>query len=267
MVRGLLALAPPPAPPPSYPAPGVPCPGLPGGPANLSTTPVLTDTVNCGRCLALYQFDYTALLSFWQENTPYHRGNVVAPKTYNGFAYRAQNDGTSGVYGIDPLDGSPLDPPWPAKLSATYSDNSPGCNLTPGNDCLVWKAEPEPLCAFLDRDFDGNPDIITPGTRNNFPLLDRGFDDPQADPDLTFLPVPGKKIYITYTRADLFGFPQPPGCDVVTNPDPCIFPYRQQANDARNGNPPWGSQPLSRPRRSGLEPPQRHGRRRRERQE
>jgi hypothetical protein len=76
--------------------------------------------------------------------------------------------------------------------------------------------------------------------------MDRGFDDPQADPNMTFhasKDTCGTKqdpkpchIYISYKRADRWNFPNPD----PTNP---IFPYETYANDTKNGNPPWGSQP------------------------
>jgi hypothetical protein len=223
-VRGLLALAPPPPPPP-FPAPGTPCRGIPSG--------LLTDTLNCGRCVDLYHEDYRPLLDFWAAKTPYNAGNLVAPTSYNGFAYRAQNPGTSANLPTDVPPGLG-EPHWPAKLSATVSDNSPGCN-TPGHpQCIVWKAEPEPLCGFID-DGHGNPDLVTPETRNPLPLLDRGFDDPQADPDPTFI-WSGKAIYISYKRADLWNFPNP------APPKDPLFPYQTYADDTKNGNPPWGSQ-------------------------
>jgi hypothetical protein len=75
-------------------------------------------------------------------------------------------------------------------------------------------------CAFVDLDGDLNPDA------RPLPLADRGFDDPQADPDpsLTLR----RSVQIRYRRADLFDLGV--GLGVY------------QADDALTGNPPWGSQ-------------------------
>jgi len=241
VVRGLLALAPPPPPPP-YPSPGIPCPGVPSAGSRGSA-----NTLNCGRCIELFPSDYipyqdgqasTAggqFYNFWHPGVAYSAGNVVVPNTYNGFVYRAQNSGTSASNASCAAGSTApftCEPKWPARLAATVSDNF-----------IVWKAEPEPLCGFVDSDNDGNPDVNNPGTRNAWPLLDRGFDDPQADPDPGFVfsgntcgPKKDKpcKVYFIYRRADLWNFP-------VSGAT--IYPYRQKANDSDNGNPPWGSQP------------------------
>jgi hypothetical protein len=52
----------------------------------------------------------------------------------------------------------------------------------------------------------------------------RGFDDPQADPDPSLVPI--RHAEILYRRADLYSLPP-------------VY----QANDTLNGNPPWGSCP------------------------
>ncbi len=158
--------------------------------------------------------------------TQYFKGDLVLPSVfktppdrwvvgnYTGFMFRAQNDGTTGT----------TQPVWPA-----FVGTSP-----PIDNEVVWKAEPEPLCGFVDVEngtADGLPD---PGP---LPLQDRGFDDPQADPDLTFIST-GKVVTLHYKRADIYA-----GLDNPLPPSPEIFPYQQKANDADNGNPPWGSQP------------------------
>ena len=196
--------------PNSYPPPGTPCPGVPSG--------LLQDSFYCGRCVQLYHRDdgggdYQELLDFWKGNQAYNAGSLVAPASYNGFAFRAEKNGASGA----------TEPSWPARLGAIVNDNE-----------IVWRAEPEPLCGFVDADGDGTADLSTSGNRNSWPLLDRGFDDPQADPDPTFTPT-GTKIYIRYRRADLYDFQSP-------DPSNSIFPYQTHANDAKNGNPAWGSQ-------------------------
>jgi hypothetical protein len=191
-------------------AAGRPCPGVPSG--------LLRDPFYCGRCVELYRRsdragDYQALLDFWKPSQAYDAGSLVAPIAYDGFVFRAASNGATGT----------TEPSWPATLGATVNDGE-----------ILWRAEPEPLCGFVDADGDGSPDLSVPGMRNPWPLLDRGFDDPQADPDPTFVPT-GRKVAVRYVRADLYDFQS-------VDPSSSIFPYQTRANDMRNGNPPWGSQ-------------------------
>jgi hypothetical protein len=191
------------------------CPGIP--------RPPVADPLYCVRCMhspALPngipgQQDY----SFpWSPGVVYSAGLLVVPSVYNGFAFRAA-PGSSG-----PSSGT--EPSWQAAVGKTTNDNG-----------IVWKAEPEVLCAVTNASSPSAPPL---------PLLDRGFDNPQADPDTnlksfasgcsTCQPV----IYISYKRADLYS---------LDNPDPSnpIFPYQANANDAKNGDPPWGSPPGAHP--------------------
>src|SRR5262249_42158583 len=155
IVRGLLAMAPPPPPLPSL---GTPCQGVPSAASRGSS-----NTVNCGRCIELFPSDYAPFAdnqassaggqfyNFWHPGVQYFKGNVVGPNTYTGFVYRAQNTGTSASRSDCAVGSSPpytCEPKWPARLAATISDNF-----------IVWKAEPEPLCGFVDADGDGDPDI------------------------------------------------------------------------------------------------------------
>jgi hypothetical protein len=92
-------------------------------------------------------------------------------------------------------------------------------------------------CAFIDGNSNGvidageGPSAVAPAP---LPLGNRGFDDPQADPDLTLVsncPAAGllpacRSIDVRYVRGDLF--------DLGSGP--------YDFNDLLTGNPPWGSQ-------------------------
>ena len=81
------------------------------------------------------------------------------------------------------------------------------------------------LCAFKDLNTNGAPDAGEgPAWGAALPAANRGFDDPQADPDPTFRL--NRTIEIVYRRGDLFSLPP-----------------NYTADDAMTGNPPWGSQP------------------------
>ena len=85
------------------------------------------------------------------------------------------------------------------------------------------------LCSFIDTNGDGIIDFGEPAPANLIPLpaspnFMRGFDDPQADPDLslTFL----QTVEIRYVRGDLYDLPP-----------------QFVSDDVSSGNPPWGSCP------------------------
>jgi len=114
-------------------------------------------------------------------------------------------------------------PPPPLPPPATPCVGIPAGLTTDTVLCGQCLYDSTKLCAFLDLNGDGEPDGAP------FPLLDRGFDDPQADPDPTL--ELRKSVQIRYRRADLFDLGGGLG----------IY----QADDSLTGNPPWGSQPTT----------------------
>ena len=155
---------------------------------------MLQDQLSCVRCIGIPgQQDYVAL---WRADVQYNARDLVVPTVYNGFAFRALTTGLS----------ADQEPVWPIEIGGTVTDAG-----------VTWRAEPEPLCGVvLDSNNQIDPQKIAP-----LPRLDRGFDNPQADFDITL--EFKQEIVINYQRADLFGLP---------------LPY-----STATGNPPWGSQP------------------------
>ncbi len=113
-------------------------------------------------------------------------------------------------------------PPPPLPPPATPCVGIPAATTADQILCGECVYDSTKLCAFLDLNGDGEPDA-TP-----LPHDDRGFDDPQADPDPTL--ILRRSFQIRYRRADLFDLGAGLG----------IY----QADDVLTGNPPWGSQPL-----------------------
>ena len=114
-------------------------------------------------------------------------------------------------------------PPPPLPPPATPCVGLPGGVTTDPILCGECPYDSTKLCAFLDLDGDGEPDPAP------LPLGDRGFDDPQADPDPAG--TLRNSVQIRYRRADLFDLGVGLG----------IY----QADDSVTGNPPWGSQPTT----------------------
>ena len=97
--------------------------------------------------------------------------------------------------------------------------------------CGACPYDPTRLCAFVDLDGDGTISPGDPAAPNLIPLpatpnFERGFDDPQADPDPTLVLV--QSMQVKFVRGDLYSLPP------VYN-----------SNDSLNGNPPWGSCPTA----------------------
>ena len=90
--------------------------------------------------------------------------------------------------------------------------------------CAPCPYDTERLCAFKDLNTNGAPNTGEgPAWGAALPASNRGFDDPQADPDPTFRL--NKTVRIRYVRGDLWSLPP-----------------NYSADDAGTGNPPWGSQ-------------------------
>ncbi|HZI65347.1 MAG TPA: PilC/PilY family type IV pilus protein, partial [Thermoanaerobaculia bacterium] len=114
----------------------------------------------------------------------------------------------------------PPPPPPPPGIACA------GIPLTYGPpSCAPCPYDSERLCAFKDLNTNGSPDAGEgPAWGAALPAANRGFDDPQADPDPTFRL--NKIVKIRYTRGDLWNLPP-----------------SYAADDSGTGNPPWGSQP------------------------
>jgi hypothetical protein len=121
-------------------------------------------------------------------------------------------------------------PGVPQTLNSSGGDPNTGNGRLLCGECLY---DAQKLCAFTndtlpDTDPSGYPQwTADPGSwfLHPYDLSYRGFDDPQADPDLT-MPLQ-RSITITFKRADLFDLGG--GLGVYT------------ADDVATGNPPWGS--------------------------
>jgi hypothetical protein len=105
----------------------------------------------------------------------------------------------------------------------------------PKPSCAPCQYDPTLFCAFFDTNGNGvkDPgevgpgDLPPPGTDFfTLPASLRGFDDPQADPDPTYVNL-NQTIRVKYQRADLYSLPYADGS----------HPY----DTNNNGNPPWGS--------------------------
>jgi Neisseria PilC beta-propeller domain len=121
-------------------------------------------------------------------------------------------------------------PPPPVAPAGAPCVGIPAGLTTHPIQCVPCGYDPTRLCGAVDIDGDGLPDLFVDNSRNGsslVPVGDRGFDDPQADPDPTL--TLRKSIQIQYRRADLFDL----GGGLGT----------YAADDSLTGNPPWGSQP------------------------
>ena len=233
------------------------------------TVPADGHAFNCGRCLELFPGDYAPyadaqagvaggqFFNFWHPGVAYAAGNVVAPTTYNGFVFRALN--TAQRTPEQRADGAPL-------AEQVERDGQRQLHRRiPAMPRLEGRARADVRIRGRRHGRESRRHVA--GKRNPWPLQDRGFDDPQADPDPSFIPSgntcgPAKnqpcKIYISYKRADLWAFPNPlPPPTALPPPNP-LFPYRPKRR-TRTRQPAMGLTAGLRPR---VESSERHGRRR-----
>src|SRR5215831_4617324 len=159
---------------------------------------------------------------------------------------------SAAMRGVLAMAPPPPPPPPPSSTvpcvgnSGIPSTYDPSSNLKCG-PCSNPSYQPGWICAFADANANGVDDGAFGGESRPLPAVNRGFDDPQADPNPSFVPT-GRSAVIHYIRADLVdlgadrngGGNQTAGSGYVGNAN-AASPPCPSTSCADNGNPPWGS--------------------------